>query len=205
MSPPAPDVAAPGRAGGRPRDVRADEAIRTATLDLFCELGLEGVSIEAVAARAGVGKTTIYRRWPSKEALVVASVEASFRSDDPPIDTGSVATDLAAMATRAQRFMASDLSGKIFPRMVHHVAAGTDLGRLYFEEVLTPKRRRVIELLDRGVARGELRPGIDVEAAADALLGAVIFLRISRRLYTLDPGGVAAVIEQVVAGLRPAS
>ncbi|MGH2690742.1 MAG: TetR/AcrR family transcriptional regulator, partial [Actinomycetota bacterium] len=167
--------------------------------------GFDGVGIEAVAARAGVGKTTIYRRWPSKEALVVASVEASFRSDDPPIDTGSVAGDLAAMAMRAQRFMARDLSGKIFPQMVHHVAAGTDLGRLYYEEVLVPKRRRLVEVLERGVARGELRAGIDFEAAADALLGTVIFLRLSGRLSELDAEGLAGVIGQVVTGLRPAS
>ncbi|MGH2722535.1 MAG: TetR/AcrR family transcriptional regulator, partial [Actinomycetota bacterium] len=66
MTAPSREVAAHGRSGGRPRDARADEAIRTSTLDLFCELGFDGVSIEAVAARAGVGKTTIYRRWPSK-------------------------------------------------------------------------------------------------------------------------------------------
>jgi AcrR family transcriptional regulator len=200
-----PEVAAQGRTGGRPRDARVDAAIGEATLDLFCELGFDGVSIEAVAARAGVGKTTIYRRWPSKEALVVGSVEASFRSEDPPIDTGTVAGDLAAMAARAHRFMASDLSGRIFPQMVHHVAAGTDLGKLYYETVLVPKRRRVVEVLKRGVARGELRRGIDFEAAADAMLGTVIFLRISRRLSALDAEGLAGVIGQVVAGLRPAS
>jgi AcrR family transcriptional regulator len=197
-----PDVATPGRTGGRPRDARADAAIRKATLDLFCEAEFEGISIEAVAARAGVGKTTIYRRWPSKESLIVASVKASFQSNDPPIDTGSVSTDLAAMAKRAHRFMTSDLSGKIFPQMVHHVAAGTELGRLYYEEVLTPKRRRVIEMLERGIARGELRAEMDLEAAADAILGTVIFLRMSGRLFELDGDGVVRVIEQLVAGLR---
>lgn len=193
------------RTGGRPRDARADAAILRATLDLFSEVGFEGMSIEAVAARAGVGKTTIYRRWPSKEAIVIAAVGASLSGEEPPIDTGKVAGDLAAGAKRAHRFLTGTLSGQVLPQMMCHVAAGTELGRLYIEQVLAPKRRRLIEMLERGLARGELRRDVDLGLAVDSILGTLVFLRLSRRIYDLEEDDVARAVEQLLAGMRTAT
>jgi AcrR family transcriptional regulator len=198
---PAGDASA--RVPGRPRDARADAAILSATLDLFSEVGFEGMSIEAVAARAGVGKTTIYRRWPSKEAIVVAAVSTSLGRAEPPVDTGTVAGDLAAMAKRAHRFLTGTLSGQVLPQMMCHVAADTALGRLYVEQVLEPKRRRLIETLQRGRARGELREDLDLSVAADSILGVLVFLRLTRRVYELEEEDVVRAAEQLLAGMRP--
>ena len=190
------------RTGGRPRDARCEAAILSATLDLFSEAGFEGMSIEAVAHRAGVGKTTIYRRWPSKEAIVVAAVGASLSGEESPIDTGSLTGDLVAMAKRAHCFLTSTVSGQVLPQMMRHVATDTELGRLYVQQVLAPKRRRMVEMLERGLARGELRPGVDLAAAADAILGTLVFLRLSRRIYDLDEDAVVRTIEQLLDGIR---
>jgi AcrR family transcriptional regulator len=190
------------RAGGRPRDARCEAAILSATLDLFSEVGFEGMSIEALAARAGVGKTTIYRRWPSKEAIVVAALGASLSGAESPIDTGSLAGDLAALVKRSYCYLTSTVSGQVMPEMMRHVAADTRLGRLYAQQVLAPKRRRTVEMLERAVARGELRAGVDVAAAADTVTGTLMYLRLSRRIFDLDEGTVVRTIGQVLDGIR---
>src|SRR6476620_10356561 len=79
---------------GRPRSQEADRAILTATVELLAERGLAAMSIEEVAARAGVGKTTIYRRWPSKGLLALDAFVGSFREEQPLPDTGTLRGDL---------------------------------------------------------------------------------------------------------------
>src|SRR5256885_14111497 len=85
------------RRPGRPRSEQAEQAIIEATLDLFAEQGFEGVCIEAVAARAGVGKATLYRRWPNKEELLLAAL-SSLKSPFPE-PVGNVRDDLVAQMT----------------------------------------------------------------------------------------------------------
>jgi AcrR family transcriptional regulator len=205
----APDAAPAHPAGpdagrpGRPRDARAGAAILDATLELFVECGFEGMSIEGIAARAGVGKATIYRRWPSKEACVVAAVAALVRRDGPPVDTGDVVADLTHMAREARRWLIGTTAGEILPQVVAHVAAGTPLGRLYVDEVLRPKRRRIMDVLDRGIARGELREDLDTGLAADVFMGTMVFLRLNGRLFAMDDAAVDEVVDQAVAGMRP--
>src|SRR6185437_13353096 len=80
----------PGAPRGRPRSQEADLAILTATVGLLAERGLAAMSIEEVAARAGVGKTTIYRRWPSKGLLALDAFVDSFREEQPLPDTGTL-------------------------------------------------------------------------------------------------------------------
>ena len=90
------DIPASGSGRGRPRSQEADRAILTATVELLAERGLAAMSIEEVAARAGVGKTTIYRRWPSKGLLALDAFVASFREEQPLPDTGTLRGDLLA-------------------------------------------------------------------------------------------------------------
>ena len=85
---------------GRPRSQEADRAILTAAVELLAERGLAAMSIEEVAARAGVGKTTIYRRWPSKGLLALDAFVASFREEQPLPDTGTLRGDLLRRCTR---------------------------------------------------------------------------------------------------------
>ncbi|WP_235826381.1 TetR/AcrR family transcriptional regulator [Candidatus Frankia alpina] len=91
-----PSLASP-RPGGRPRDESRDHAIRSATLDLLAELGYDGVTMDRVAARAG--KATIYRRWPSKLAMVIDSINAFAEERMPTPDTGSLRLDIIEFLT----------------------------------------------------------------------------------------------------------
>jgi len=158
---------------GRPRSKQAEQAIIEATLDLFAEQGVEGVCVEAVAARAGVGKATIYRRWPNKEELLLA-VLGSLKSPYPEPKGASVRDDLVAVLTvmcqdkadprKARRYALLLGEGEKYPRLMAR----------YKQTVAEPRREALRAVIRRGIATGELRPGTDVEIAVLALTGIVL-------------------------------
>ena len=161
------------RRAGRPRSEQADRAIIEAALDLFAESGPEGLCIEKVAARAGVGKATIYRRWPGKEDLLLAAL-AALKAPLPEPKGESVRDDLVALLD-AMRTEAVD------PRQVRQFALllgeGERYPRLierYVEAVVEPRRDVFRAVLRRGIATGELRETTNVEVAVDMLTGTVL-------------------------------
>jgi AcrR family transcriptional regulator len=194
-------VASPAEQGtrppGRPRSARADRAILDATVDLFVEQGYQGMSIEAVAARAGVGKTTIYRRWPSKEDLVVDAIEELI-FDVQPKDTGSLRDDLVDLLVQLQTVLTSTRAGEVFPRMLPEVAAASPLGRAWLEKVIQPRFAMLGSMLRRAVDRGELPDGVDLEVARGMLVGPLIFWKLMRRL---PRKGARERAERIVDGL----
>jgi AcrR family transcriptional regulator len=161
------------RRPGRPRSEQADQAIIEATLDLFAEQGFEGVCVEAVAARAGVGKATIYRRWPNKEELLLAAF-GSLKSPFPEPKGVSVRDDLLAMVEvmcadkadprKARRYALLLGEGEKYPRLMAR----------YKETVVEPRREAMRAVIRRGVQTGELRPGTDIEIAMLTLTGAIM-------------------------------
>jgi AcrR family transcriptional regulator len=171
------DPAGPPRRSGRPRSAEADTAILAATVDLFVELGFDGMSVEAVAARAGVGKTTIYRRWPTKDDLVVEAV-GHLAPNHQMVDTGNTRDDLRTVIGNAFRFITTTKAGAALPRMAGEIAAGTPLGRRYAETVIKPRRELVTGIIERGIQRGELRADLDVELAVDSIMGVVMLRKL---------------------------
>jgi AcrR family transcriptional regulator len=158
----------PARGRGRPRSVEADQAILDATLRMLGKHGVAGMTIEGVAAEAGVGKTTIYRRWPTKTDLIRAAISDIVPRGDPP-DTGSMAGDMAALAeTQRGRLAGSNLAG-IVPRLLADSMSDPDLHQDYVERVITPFRELLRLFIERGIERGELRPDLEVEALVDLL------------------------------------
>src|ERR1700751_4870609 len=160
------------RRPGRPRSEQAEQAIIEATLDLFAEQGFEGLFVEAVAARAGVGKATIYRRWPNKEELLLAAF-GSLKSPFPQPKGVSVRDDLLAMVQvmcadkadprKARRYALLLGEGEKYPRLMAR----------YKETVVQPRRELMRSVIRRGIATGELRADVDVEIAVLALTGTV--------------------------------
>ena len=161
------------RRPGRPRSEQAEQAIIEATLDLFAEQGFEGVCVEAVAARAGVGKATIYRRWPNKEELLLAAF-GSLKSPFPEPKGVSVRDDLLAMVEvmcadkadprKARRYALLLGEGEKYPRLMAR----------YKETVVEPRREAMRAVIRRGIQTGELRPDTDVEIAMLTLTGAIM-------------------------------
>ena len=164
----------PERRPGRPRDARADAAIRQATLELLLEVGYRGLAMEAVAARAGVGKTTVYRRFASKRELVAAQLAGLQEGLELP-DTGRLLTDYFALATQATRQETAFEIGRLVPRLVVEAADDPQLLELVRANLVTPRRELLKALLRRGVERGELRADLDLEEAIDMLVGPIVY------------------------------
>jgi AcrR family transcriptional regulator len=186
---------------GRPRSAEADRAILESALDAFVENGFEGMSVEAVAERAGVGKTTIYRRWSSKQELVVAALD-TLLEEMHPVATGDTEADLVALVGRVQHFVTRTRAGEVLPRMIGEVAAGTPLGRAYFEKVMQPRLGQLAGIFEDARARGELRPDVDVDLALAAVIGSMMFLRLTRTMPRARGTLPDRLVAQLLDGLR---
>jgi AcrR family transcriptional regulator len=167
---------------GRPRSEQADRAIIHAALEMFAESGAEGLCIEKVAARAGVGKATIYRRWPGKEDLLLDAL-AALRAPLPQPRGESVRDDLVALL-EAMR------SESVDPRLIER----------YVETVVEPRRDVFRAVLRRGVATGELREGTNIEASVDMLTGAVL-ARTNLSHDRADRGYAKRVVDELLTGM----
>lgn len=189
------------RRPGRPRSHRAHQAILQAAVALFIDEGFAGMSVEAVAARAGVGKATIYRRWPSKEELVVDAIAQVF-AEAPRPDTGNVRNDLVQLGRELHGLMSSSVTGGVFPPISAEVARSSRLGRLYGERVIGPRRATLAEAFRRGIERGELPADTDVELAVDLVVGPLLLRRLTRRLRRSDPTLPDRAVDIVLAGLQ---
>jgi AcrR family transcriptional regulator len=198
-----PEAGPANRRPGRPRSEQAEQAIIEATLDLFAEQGFEGVCVEAVAARAGVGKATIYRRWPNKEELLLAAF-GSLKSPFPEPIGVSVRDDLLAMVEvmcadkadprKARRYALLLGEGEKYPRLMAR----------YKETVVGPRREAMRAVIRRGIQTGELRPDTDIEIAMLTLTG-VIMARDKTPDREFDGDFAARLVDGLLLGLSARS
>ena len=157
------------KAPGRPRNARTDEAIVDAVLALLGEgQSADAISIEAVAARAGVGKATIYRRWANKEALLIDAV-AAMKGPQPVPAGESVRDDLITLIA-GMRSKRSERYGKVTACLMSELAKSPEMYQVY-QGVVEPRRQVMRDVLLRGVANGELRADLDVEMTLLTLAG----------------------------------
>ena len=197
--PAGPGPAVPhGRGPGRPRDAALDRAILRATLRLLQEVGYRELTIERVAATAGVGRPTIYRRWPSKAALVVTALAASNRIAIPGADTGSLRGDLVAIQRHQTELMSVPQTRRVTAGIVADLAADPELSEEYMTRYLLPRREAVWEALRRGVARGELAADTDFEFVYELLLGP-LFLRTVVWGQPLAPDTAERTVDVILA------
>ena len=196
---------ASARRRGRPRSLKADEAIVAATLRLLPRHGLAGLTIEAIAAEAGVGKTTIYRRWASKEELL-ASVIARVPPPSPPLGTGSLQGDLEALRALQIERLADTPLPRILPRLLAESADDPELHRLFVERTIEPLRGILRTIVRRAIERGEVRDDVNLEGLIDILHGVPVY-------RILLSGGDMDAVEPIpglfmsilLEGLRPSS
>jgi AcrR family transcriptional regulator len=186
------------RTPGRPRDARHDEAILRAALAILREEGYRGLSIEGVAARAGVGRPTIYRRWPSKPALVVAALVRSSQLAIRVVDTGSLRGDLIALQRRQVELMNAPENRRVTAGLVADLVSDPELSQTYVNDYLVPRRAAVLQVLRRGVERGELDPEMDFAFAYDLLVGP-LFMRSVVWGQPLSPRAAEATADVILA------
>ncbi|RZU74747.1 TetR family transcriptional regulator [Micromonospora kangleipakensis] len=190
------------RSPGRPRSVRADEAIIEATLDLLAEgSSIETLSIEAIAARAGVGKATIYRRWSGKDALLIDALRR-LKGIQPQPAGHSVRDDLVLLVGAVGHNI-DPRAAKIMPCLVPEVNRSPDHFQLY-QNIIEPRRKLMREVLRRGVASGELRPDLDIELTMALLTGPMLIQRMLRWHPELDDRILPErIVDAVLDGIRP--
>jgi AcrR family transcriptional regulator len=191
--------AASPRRPGRPRSERADRAIIDAALSLYAESGAEALCIEKVAARAGVGKATIYRRWPGKEDLLLDAI-AALKTPVPELAGESVRDDLITLLDALCTDVSDPRRTRTFALLLGEGTKYPRLMKRYRETVVEPRREVIRGVLRRGAASGELRAGIDIDAVMHMLTGAVI----GRGRYdSVPPGYVERVVDELLHGLAP--
>ena len=159
---------------GRPRSLEADRAILEAAFKLLCERGFAHMSIEAVAAEAGVGKTTIYRRYANKLELAIAAVRAHLNVEEVP-RTGDTRADLALLLDQT---IAAVFDGPVMSLVGSFVVekrTNPELLDVFRRRLGEPRRALMREVLRHGIGRGEVRPDVDLEVAIDMVGGAVFY------------------------------
>jgi AcrR family transcriptional regulator len=194
---------------GRPRDARVHQAILDTTLQMLSEVGYGRLTIEGVAARAGVGKGTIYRHWPSKGALVVEAVSGpicpittgkwTVRLGPLP-DSGSLRGDLLTFVQRVQFAFTAPLAGETLPGLAVDLAQDPDLAERFRDCVVQPKRDCLAGALERAGRRGELRGDVDVNLLCDMLVGPVLYRSFLTR-QPLDDGAARDLVGRVLRTL----
>jgi AcrR family transcriptional regulator len=163
------------RGRGRPRSEEAHRAILAAVIELLPEHGLKGLTIEAVAARAGVGKTTIYRHWETRNDLIVEALQ-QLPPPGPPPDTESLAGDLEAIVTLQRDRLEASTLPRTMPRVLADASEDPDLLEEIVRTVVLPTRAILEECLERAVVRGELREDVDRESLVDVLHSVPVYL-----------------------------
>jgi AcrR family transcriptional regulator len=189
------------RAPGRPRDTRADRAIVDATVELIAAGGVHELRMDEVAARAGVGKAAIYRRYASKDDLVTAVVAALVSEISVP-DTGSTRADLLALMRDAVALYADPVRAGVVVSIVRAMNGRPELARAVREDFLGPRRAALRTVLERGAARGDLRADLDVELALD-VLGGPLFYRLLITGGPVDASLAQTVAELILRGFAP--
>ena len=187
---------------GRPRSQEADRAILTATLDLLASRGLAAMSIEEVAARAGVGKATIYRRWSSKGLLALDAFVTAFAEQQPLPDTGTLRGDLIAALTAWVRAVTQTSMGPLLTGLVAEAQHDEELRAGWRDRVLEPLRTQHRIMLDRAIDRGKIPASVDRDVVLDLFFGAAEHRLLLGHL-PMTEAFIGQVVDVILAGIQP--
>ena len=188
---------------GRPRSARAHEAILQAAVGLLLEHGLDAVSMDAVAARAGVSKATIYRWWPTKESLALDALYTEWSAAAPdPRDTGSLRGDLIELLSPWARLVGGQ---RPYARVIAALLAETHtdpaFAAEYQQRVVQPRRDQARAIFARAIERGEISPGLDLEVALDLIYGP-LYHRLLQGHAPLDDAFVKSAVDMALGGIE---
>jgi AcrR family transcriptional regulator len=182
-----------------PRTQRTEASILDATRELLGEGGVSALTIEGVAARSGVAKTTIYRRWRDKDELALAVLIDATEAVRPPPDVGDTGKELLTFITTATRIITEN---GVLAGLTSEIATRPELARIYQERVVEVRLREISEVIARGIERGDLRPDTNVRLAHEMLVGP----RFYRLLFSgapLDRRHATEVVDAVLRAFAP--
>jgi len=180
---------------------RSEVAILEATRELLIEVGVRGLTVEGVAARAGVAKTTVYRRWRSKEELALAVLLTMVKEIVAVPDLGNIRDELITFVNGAVRILGKTLMGRVMQGLVSDFAANEDLGKAFREQIVSMRLAEVRRLIERAIERGEVRSDVDVVLVHELLFGP-IYYRLLLSGGKLDRRLAERVVDAVLPGIR---
>ncbi len=188
--------AAPGR-GGRRRSEATHQAILRATREILVEVGVRGLTVEGVAARAGVAKTTVYRRWKSKDELALAVLIDMVEQFVAVPDLDDTMAEFTAFVSGAIRILGTTLMGRVMQGLVSDFAANPDLADAFQTRVVTVRQNEVRRMVAVAIERGDMRPDADPELLHELLFGPVYYrLLLSGR--PLEPDYAVQIVQTVL-------
>jgi AcrR family transcriptional regulator len=193
------DQPANPRQPGRPRSDRADTAILQAALEEVFRVGFREMSLDAVAQRAGVAKTTIYRRWPNKAAVVMDAFLARVRpvTEFPATER---AIDSMRLQLRAQAKVFRGKYGNLVRSLLGEAQFDHELAKAFSERWRTPRRAVARQMFQRAIREGDLRGNIDIDTAIDMLYGP-LYYRMQIDSGPISDAYVDSLFEHAISGL----
>jgi AcrR family transcriptional regulator len=183
---------------GRPRSQAAHDAVLKAALRLVTKRGFRAVSVNEIAAEAGVGKMTLYRHWPNKAALVMDSLLVLIGSETDFPEAGSAIESLRQQLDLQAAFFRSS-RGNLIRSLVAEAQSDSELAIAFRERWLVPRREGVRQIMRAAVAEGSLRSDIDIDTAIDILYGS-LYYRLLLGAGALDERFVDSIYDQFLAG-----
>jgi TetR/AcrR family transcriptional regulator, regulator of autoinduction and epiphytic fitness len=190
-------MSTPRRDGGLdPRVERSRRVIRWAALAELAEVGYGRFTIESVAARAQVGKATIYRHWPSKPALIADAFESLNEQPRPTIEAGSPRARVRQLVRHVAEVMRDSLFSTCVPALIEAAARHPEV-RAFHDRYNAQRRQALVDALAEGIALGEFPARLDPELTALALVGPIFYRRLMAS-EPFDPERVDALIEGVL-------
>jgi AcrR family transcriptional regulator len=184
------------RSPGRPRSITSHQAILTAAEELLVEHGFSSVTIDGIAARAGVGKQTIYRWWPTKADVILEATAGKAEFAVPAEDRGGYAEDLRAFLSTAFTLSGDAHTADLLRGLMVESQHRADFGDRFRTTFLEPRRHAFAAITRRAAARGDLPPGPSPDTTADIVFGTLWY-----RLLTARPGFDEQLVEDLVRAL----
>ena len=188
---------------GRPRDAQLHVAILAATRELLATGSYAELSMESVAARARVGKKTLYRRWSSKAPLVAEAVLQAYGGSGsfPVADNGDIRDDLRSWLDEHAEFLAEPPNAALVRALIAAAAASSADGAALYQQLSAPQHAGLMTRLRQAVGAGQIRTETDLDAVADALIGTLLF----HALTHVSPGAKAqfdGLLDALLDGVR---
>ncbi|MBP2327557.1 AcrR family transcriptional regulator [Kibdelosporangium banguiense] len=184
---------------GRPRDSQTDQAVLLAARELLAESGYSRVTMDATAARAGVGKAAIYRRFGSKAELLFAAAVHGM-DIEPPADSGSLRSDLRAMAHVIHERLTTPAAREVIPAVLAEASRDPALAARFQSTFVAQERRDLEAIMERAWRRGELSRPVD-PTLAHLLLGGPLFVALFVFPHPLDEDRLDDIASVIAAGL----
>lgn len=191
-------ISTSGRKSGRSQ--RTHQTVMAAAAQLLVENGYASVTIEGIAAKAKVAKTTIYRWWPTKAAIFMELYNELAAKTLTALDTGSVTEDLRNLLRGMFKLFTTTSAGPAMVGMISEAQSNSEVAKVFQEQFMVRRRNVTRTILQRGVERGELQADLDIDLAIDVISGA-IWYRLLQGHAPLDEQFADGVVRQVLSGI----